>query len=62
MKDYMLDPPDDELEAGEEFERDWEAEAELKREMDIEDFNRPGSDGWAPADFVYDPLSKRGFE
>ncbi len=24
--------------------------------------NRAGSDGWAPSDFDYDPLSRRGFE
>lgn len=61
MKDYKLDPPEDEIEPGEDF-RDWEEEAIRQREMDIEDFNTPGKDGWAPADFVYDPLSNGGFE
>ena len=31
------------------------------REQDIERFNTPVGK-WAPADFEYDPLSKRGFE
>ena len=64
MKDYMLDPPDedDEIVEGELLDdRDYLDEAEVRKELDIDDFNTPRGK-WAPSDFVYDPLSRKGFE
>lgn len=41
------------------YDPDEEDARELSRELDREytaqRFNRPGPDGWAPADFVYSP-------
>ena len=62
--DYMLDPPDD-VEDGDILFDDDGPEPLSQEELDEEAafwFNRPGSDGFAPADFVYDPLSRKGFE
>lgn len=61
IPDYMLDEPDDIEDGDVEDFRDFEEEALIRREMEIDNFNTP-SGKWAPADFIYDPLSKGGFE
>lgn len=60
--DYMLDPPDD-VEEGEAVFDEPEPMTQAEKDEEAAFWaNRVNSSGRAAADFMYDPLSRTGFE
>jgi len=60
--DWLATTPEDEEEAAQEREAKRDAAAQRKLDAAMFGYDDPRTDGWVEADFVYDPLSKKGFE